>query len=103
MYSFRQARAGAAPSPGIVAHAAKMLRRIAGEDANDNDGGNAGAEESKGGRGTGGGGGGGGGVVSSAQLLDAVNDILGKADLSLSAEQGARVKESLRHKGNGDG
>ncbi|CAN0212052.1 unnamed protein product [Pylaiella littoralis] len=75
-----------------------MLRRIAGQDVDDNNnGGGAGIEESKGGRGTGGGGGG-SGVVSSAQLLDAVNDILGKADLSLSAEQGARVKESLRHK-----
>lgn len=72
-----------------------MLRRIAGEDDHDHDP-RAGAEESKGG---GGGGGGGGGVVGSAQLLDAVNDILGRADLSLSAEQGARLKESLRHKG----
>lgn len=98
MYSFRQARAGAAPSPGIAAHAAKMLRRIAGEDDRDEDSrpGARGAEESKGG---GSGDGGGGGVVGSAQLLDAVNDILGRADLSLSVEQGARLKESLRHKG----
>lgn len=74
-----------------------MLRRIAGEDKE------GGVEEGKsGGGGVGGGGGGGGGgsgVVSSAQVLDAVNDILGKAELSLSTEQGARLKESLRHKG----
>lgn len=71
-----------------------MLRRIAGQDDRDHDprAGASGAEESKGGEG-------GGGVVGSAQLLDAVNDILGRADLSLSAEQGARLKESLRHKG----
>lgn len=97
-----------APSPGIAAHAAKMLRRIAGRDDDGHDGdrdpqarpGTAGAEESKGGEGGGGvGGGGGRGAVGSTQLLDAVNDILGRADLSLSAEQGARLKESLRHKG----
>ncbi len=103
VYSFRQARAGAAPtpSPGIVAHAAKMLRRIAGEDGEGEQAAAAaalGVEESKGGGGRGGGGGG-GGVVSSAQLLDAVNDILGRADLSLSTEQGARLKEGLRLKG----
>ena len=83
----------------MAAHAAKMLRRIAGEDDRDDDPRTrtSGAEESKGGEG--GGGGGGVGVVGSVQLLDAVNDILGRADLSLSAEQGARLKESLRHKG----
>lgn len=77
-----------------------MLRRIAGEDDRDHDprAGASGSEESKGGGG--GGGGGVGSVVGSAQLLDAVNDILGRADLSLSAEQGTRLKESLRHKGN---
>lgn len=73
-----------------------MLRRIAGEGTGTR---TTGAEESKGGEVGGSGSSSGGGVVGSAQLLDAVNDILGRADLSLSAEQGARLKESLRHKG----
>lgn len=96
MYSFRQARAGAAPSPGIAAKAAKMLRRIAGGTAGSDE---LGVEEGK----SGGGRGGVGAVVSSAQLLDAVNDILGRADMSLSMEQGDRLKESLRHKGEKGG
>lgn len=56
-------------------------------------------EEEKGVEGAAGGRPGAGGVVSSAQLLDAVNDILGRADLSLSMEQGQRLKEGIRQKG----
>lgn len=73
-----------------------MLRRIAGESVSDM---GSGTEESKSGGSGGARGGRIGGVVDSAQLLNAVGDILGRADLSLSVEQGERLKESLRHKG----
>lgn len=76
-----------------------MLRRIArGSAGNGGDGvgGSGGREESKDSRA---GSGVTGGAISSEQLLDAVNDILGRADMSLSMEQGEQLKETLRLKG----
>lgn len=86
------------------AQASKMLRRIVGGSREDDggNGGGGGVGETKGETGTRGGGSGvsgGSAVISSDQLLDAVNDILGRANMSLSTEQGERLRETLRLKG----
>lgn len=94
VYSFRQARAEGDQAPSLTVRAAKTLRHIArGEGGIREQGG---VEENKNrdegvdkGR----------GAVSSAQLLDAVHDILGRADLTLTVEQGESLKQSLRHRG----
>lgn len=79
------------------AQANKILRRIAGGGSG---GGGGGVGESKGEtEAQGGGVSGGSAVISSEQLLDAVNDILGRANMSLSTEQGERLRETLRLKG----
>lgn len=105
MYSFRQARASAGnantpwQSYANPAGVFSMLRRIAGMDGSESSGDtceasageahvpsehtqNGGSEE-----------------VGPSQLLDALNDILGRANLSLSADQGVRIRESMRLKG----
>lgn len=102
VYSFRQARATAGASPGIRAQANEILRRFAGVGASGSreaGGSGGGSGESKGEGAGRGGAQGGSTVISSEQLLDAVNDILGRANVSLSMEQGDRLREMLRLKG----
>lgn len=95
VYSFRQARAVVGSTPRITAQAAQILLRTAGTVGI----GCGGVEESKGEREGLQGEGGAGSVIGPAQLLAAVNDILGTADLSLSTEQGELLKKGLQHRG----
>lgn len=80
--------------PSLTVRAAKTLRHIARGGGGIREQG--GVEESKNRHE---GGSKGRGAVSSAQLLDAVHDILGRADLALTVEQGESLKQSLRHRG----
>lgn len=73
-----------------------MLRRIAGRAEPDT---STGASEESKGNGTTGSRD--NSILTSDQLLEAVNDILGRADMSLTMEQGDQLKESLRLKGMG--
>lgn len=95
VYSFCQARAGVGSTPRITTQASEILLRTAGVV----DIGCGGVEESKGEREGLQGEGGARSVIGPAQLLAAVNDILGRADLSLSTEEGELLKKGLRHRG----